>query len=117
MTLGQKQRAFAHAFACLILEAYEMGYEVTLGDAFRDPRAFGPHGANKRGVYGRSQSLHKLRLAADLNLFKGGRYLTSTKAHQPLGEWWELEYASLDASWGGRFADGNHYSFAHQGFR
>jgi hypothetical protein len=110
-TLGQKQRRFSLAVARLILKAYEMGYEVTLGDAYRDPRVHGELGVKKG--YGHPSSTHKLRLAIDLNLFKDGVYLTDTAAHQALGEWWE----SQGGSWGGRFRDGNHYSFAHGGFR
>ena len=115
MTLGRLQREYAKAYASLILKAYEMGYEVTLGDTFRSPRVFG-HMGTKKG-YGRKNSLHKLKLAGDLNLFKDGEYLQETDDHQPLGEWWETEYAEFNSAWGGRFNDGNHYSFAYRGFR
>jgi len=115
MTLGEKQRVFTLATAHLIIKAYELGYEGTHGDTYRDPRVFGAHGV-KLG-YGRGRSLHKLRLAYDLNLFRDGVYLTSTEDHKPLGEWWEAEYAQYDASWGGHFNDGNHYSFRHNGDR
>ncbi len=117
MTLREKQSQFAVAFAHLVLYAESQGYQVTHGDTYRDPRVFGPHGTRKRGSYGRSTSLHKLRLAGDLNLFKDGKYLQTTEDHRPLGEWWEKEYAEFEASWGGRFNDGNHYSFRHRGFR
>lgn len=105
----EKQQAFAQAAAELIQQAHRMGYGVTLGDAFRDARVFGEFG-HKAG-YGRARSLHKMRLAIDLNLFKDGEYLGSTEAHRPLGEWWEQAYSNHDAAWGGRFNDGNHYSF------
>ena len=109
MTLGQTQRAFAQCTALLILQAKEMGYEVTWGDAYRDPRVFGAVGTRKG--YGESRSNHKRRLAIDLNLFKDGRYLTSTAAHKPLGDWWEAlgERENLPLRWGGHFNDGNHY--------
>ena len=115
MTLGQKQRHFSICAANLILKANELGYEITLGDAYRDPRIFGPYG--QKMAYGRSRSNHKLRLAIDLNLFRDGKYLTSTDHHKPLGEWWESTYEEYGASWGGRFNDGNHYSFEHKGSR
>jgi hypothetical protein len=85
-----------------------MGYEVTIGDVFRDPRVHGVFGEKK--AYGEASSFHKLKLAADVNLFKNGRYLSSTASHRPLGEWWE----SIGGTWGGRFskADGNHYSYS-----
>jgi len=91
MMLGDKQKVFAKCAANLVLKAYEMGFEVTLGDAYRDPRVHGEHGES--GGYGRSRSNHKIRLAIDLNLFKDGEYLTDTEDHKPLGEWWESEYS------------------------
>lgn len=115
MTLGQKQRVFTRCVAKLILKAYEEGYELTLGDAYRDPRVFGEVG--QRIGYGRSRSNHKIRLAIDLNLFKDGKYLTATEDHRFLGEWWEREFHEYGASWGGHFNDGNHYSFEHEGRR
>ena len=105
MTLREKQVKFAGMVALLIQKATELGYGVTLGDAFRDPRV----------PYGHPNSLHRYRLAIDLNLFRGDEYLPSTNDHRPLGEWWE----SVGGSWGGRFkdGDGNHYSLEHEGMR
>lgn len=101
MTLREKQSKFAVMAAQLILKAVEMGYEVTLGDAYRDSRC----------DYGHPQSLHRIRLAIDINLFKDGVFLTETADHEPIGLWWE----SIGGSWGGRFNDGNHYSLEHGG--
>ena len=70
----------------LILWAYDQGYEITFGDAYRDPRLHGSLG-EKKG-YGHPKSNHKQRLAIDLNLFKDGIYLTSTEDHKPMGEKW-----------------------------
>jgi len=95
----------------LIQRAYELGYEMTFGDAYRDPRLFGWSG-EKKG-YGRSRSNHKKRLAIDLNLYKNGVYLRKTEDHRELGEFWE----NIGGSWGGRFNDGNHYSLEHNGMR
>lgn len=104
LTLGQKQRLFTKHVALLILKAYELGYEMSLAWAY-DPPDSGS---------GRSpRSLHRSRLAIDLNLFKDGEYLTSTEDHRELGEWWEHQHEL--ACWGGRFNDGNHYSFTHDG--
>ena len=97
--------------ARLIDHAYEHGYELTFGDAYRDPRVHG-HIGFKEG-YGRRDSLHKERLAIDLNLFRDGKYLTQTEDHRPLGEFWE----AIGGSWGGRFHDANHYSLEHKGRR
>lgn len=111
MTLSQKQRLFSKMIAELILWAYEQGYEVTLGDAYRDPRVHGALG-EKMG-YGARNSCHKMRLAMDLNLFKDGKYCTDEASHGLLGEKWE----SMGGSWGGRFQDANHYSLEHDGFK
>lgn len=105
MTLGQKQREFTLDISKLIAWAYRHGYELTFGDAKRPANC----------PYGRKTSLHKSRLAIDLNLFKDGVYLTQTSHHTPLGEYWES--LRPENSWGGRFMDGNHYSRRHNGRR
>lgn len=110
-TLGQKQRRFTRMLADLINFAYTNGYELTVGDAYRDPRLHGDMGVKKG--YGHASSNHKQRLAMDFNLFKDGKFLTSTEDHRPLGEYWE----SIGGSWGGRFNDGNHYSIEHNGVK
>lgn len=108
-TLSQKQRRFARMVARLIDHAHALGFEVTIGDAYRDPRLHGEFGI-KQG-YGAGRSCHKLRLAVDINLFKDGKYLEQSPDHHVLGTWWE----SQGGTWGGRFQDGNHYSLAHDG--
>lgn len=113
MTLGEKQKLFTTLVPRLLDKAHELGYQVTLGDAYRDPRVFGVLGV-KQG-YGAAYSCHKERLAIDLNLFKDGQFLQATEDHRPLGEWWEKQHA--DACWGGRFEDGNHYSLTHEGIK
>lgn len=107
-SLREQQSKFARMVADLIIKAYELGYEVTLGDAFRDPTLHGEF-AVKKG-YGAAKSFHKKRLAIDLNLFKDGKYLGSTEDHRQLGEWWESKGGSWGGRWAGARADGNHYS-------
>jgi hypothetical protein len=111
MRLGDKQKLFSRLVPRLIDKAHELGYEVTFGDLYRDPRSHGKLG--ERIAYGNRFSCHKMRLAIDLNLFKDGKYLTTTEDHKPLGEWWEQQHP--EACWGGRFNDGNHYSLTHEG--
>ena len=101
MTLREKQEKFSLMAAQLILTAYSMGYTITLGDAYRAPSV----------PYGHPKSLHKSRLAIDLNLFRNGQYLTETADHEPLGLVWE----AMGGTWGGRFNDGNHYSLSYLG--
>lgn len=113
MSLRALQSTFAALVARLIDQAVAQGFEVTLGDAYRDPRLHGEIGV-KLG-YGHPRSAHKNRLAIDLNLFKGGEFLSSSEDHKPLGEWWEKQHPL--ARWGGRFSDGNHYSFEYAGMK
>ena len=96
MTTREKQSKFVKMKALLILYAYQLGYELTDGDAWAKT-------GHKRG------SFHYKRLAQDFNLFKNGKYLKKTSDHLPLGVFWE----SIGGTWGGRFKnkDGNHYSF------
>ena len=98
MSLVPFQADHAHRIALTILYAHQLGYFVTLGDCYRDPRC----------PYGSPQSKHRLRLATDLNLFNEKlEYLTTTEDHEPLGVFWE----SIGGIWGGRFPrpDGGHY--------
>ena len=93
------QTEFAVCIARLILYAEGMGYSLTFGDAYRDPRV----------TYGHPNSSHRKRLAVDFNLFMDGDWLHVTESHRFLGEKWKLLHPL--ARWGGDFRDGNHYSF------
>jgi len=94
------QIRFTFMVSLLIIYAYLMGYGLTFGDAYA-----------KSGH--RKGSFHYRRLAVDFNLFlwdkekKKWVYQRSTKAHEKLGLFWEL----IGGTWGGRFKDGNHYSY------
>ena len=116
MTLRQKQSKFVAAIGKLIQWADDHDYSLTFGDAYRDPRLHGTlgetHGEMGFG-YGSKNSCHKLRLAVDFNLFIDGEYKSGTDDYRPLGEYWE----SIGGSWGGRFKDGNHFSFEYNGHR
>ena len=113
MTLGEKQELFMKLLPRLIDKAHELGFKVRGGDLFRDPRLHGAVG-EKKG-YGHSKSCHKIKLAIDLNLFKGSKFLSATVDHEELGMWWEVQHP--DCRWGGRFKDGNHYSITHEGMQ
>ncbi len=103
MSLVEKQFQFSRMVGLLLQKAPQMGYQITLGDAYRDPRV----------TYGHPKSLHRERLAIDLNVFKDGKFLTTGEQYVDLGEYWE----SIGGSWGGRFQDGNHFSLAHNGMK
>lgn len=113
MNLREKQSLFARLVAKLIEHATELGYEITLGEAYRTPEQAALNAQSGKGIF---NSLHTQRLAIDLNLFKDGQYLASSAAHKPLGDYWKT--LNAECCWGGDFkpmADGNHYSLAHEG--
>ena len=113
MSLGSEQRAFVADIAKLIAWAYENGYELSFGDAYRDPRLHGMMGVDKG--YGHPRSNHKRRLAVDFNLFKDGEYLDASDDHADLGTYWESLHPHN--RWGGRYRDGNHYERVYGGWR
>jgi len=101
-SLGQKQREFTFMVAGLINHAKELGFELTFGDAYRDSRV----------KYGHPESLHRKRLAIDLNLFIDHEYITDGTGHDLLHNYW-------DSIGGAERIDNdmNHYSVAHGGMR
>lgn len=101
--LRPMQARFTSMLARLVLHAEGLGYEVVI-DYVRRCRDC---------PVGIPASLHKKKLAADLNLFRDGQYLTKSEDYRPLGEYWEY----LGGSWGGRFGDGNHFSVAWEGVK
>jgi hypothetical protein len=115
VTLGEKQRLFTRLVGILIEYAYQQGYELTFGDAYRSPEQAEKN--TKDGV-GIKASLHVKRLAVDFNLFKEGIFITDTQGHYNLGVFWESLHPLC--RWGGRFVskpDGNHYSLEHEGVK
>ena len=102
MTLLECQQQFASMVPRLIDKAVELGYAVTLGDAYRDPRV----------TYGHPGSLHRFRLAIDLNLFSGEDFLhfiTDGEGHRELHEYWESIGGAKIIK-----GDSNHYSLQWQ---
>lgn len=108
------QEIFAQDAAKLIQKAAELGYGVTLGEAWRTPEQAALNAQKGSGI---AHSLHIERLALDINLFRNGEYLTQTEDFRTLGEWWES--LGPNHKWGGRFqrADGNHFSISPDGVR
>ena len=60
-------------------------------------------------------TVHRFGLAQDYDLFKDGQYQDKTEQHKVFGEFWEKLHPL--ARWGGRFGDGNHYSFEWYGVK
>ena len=112
MTLHEAQSSHTLAVSKLITWAYEQGYELTWGEAFRTQEQAQWDATNHIGIV---NSVHCERLAVDLMLFKDGVYLTAPEDYRPLGEYWK----TLDplARWGGDFStvDADHFSFSWNG--
>lgn len=100
MTLGEKQELFSILIAEHIVWLYSQGFKVRCGD-------FWAHDRHKE------DSNHYLKLAADLNLFKDGKFLTKTEDHRESGLKWETRHELCRS--GIHFNDGNHYSLIHEG--
>lgn len=139
MTLSEKQRLFHRLLTDLQVWGYAQGYEFTFGEAMRsDEQAeinyIGPSGRDavaqliERGFpklaarlrnNGKTKSpsytVHQDCLAVDLKLFINGIWQSDTEAYRPLGEKWESMHTLC--RWGGRFNDGNHFSFEHNGVK
>jgi hypothetical protein len=102
--LGELQRKFPLMVAKLIIYAYDLGYEITFGESYDDDNT-----GHMRG------SLHYIKLAQDLNVFKDDVYLQGKEAeiaHSKMHDFWD--------SLGGapRIAkDLNHYSIQFEGRR
>ena len=113
LTLSEKQQTFTILLVHLIRWAYDQGYAITFGETYRPPETAAMYA--KKGI-GIKNSLHCRRLAADLMLFKNGKYLKKTEDYKPLGEHWEsLGSPGAECVWGGRFNDGCHFSISDGG--
>lgn len=99
MSLVGEQWAFLQDVALLILKAKDTGYVLTAGEVYRT--------LEQQQIYmrtGRSKtmnSMHLKRLAVDLNIFRGGRLVTSPAAIRPLADFWES--LSPKNKWGGNW--------------
>lgn len=115
MSLGMLQQQFSRSVAALIQKAGDLGYEVTFGEAWRTDQQAMWDQAHGTGI---ANSLHRDRLAIDLNLFKDGVYLTDTEAYAELGAWWKTLTTDVPGAayrWGGDIhsrPDGNHFSLS-----
>lgn len=111
MRLGKKQELFMELMIEHMAWLIEQGYKI------RRPSFYKTTGH-------RENSNHYNGLAADLNLFKDGHYLTRTEQHLESGLMWESRHELC--RWGGNWDkdthpgepgenDGNHYSLIHHG--
>jgi hypothetical protein len=104
--LSEIQIIFSLNIATLIIELNKRGYQCTFGEVARTPE--------QQEIYvktGKSKTMlsaHINRLAADINLFKDGVYLTEAKEYKVAAETWEAlnENNVAGFSWGW---DANHF--------
>ena len=139
MTLGQRQALFTKLLAQLLARMLVMGFEPRIKEILRGKVTALVYGYTPsqcdllvsmvgakfpdlaaaihqiRNTNGSTRSIHLEALAADIDLFKNGVYLTTTENHQEFGEWWESLHPLC--VWGGRFGDGNHYGITPDGVR
>ena len=111
MTLREARCNFTWCLAKLIVFAVSLGYEVAFDEGMDRKTVKDPTSDHMKN------SLHNIGLAQDINLYKDGEWLSKTKDHNILGLWWEDFGKSLGfpLRWGGRFKDGNHYSWEMDG--
>ena len=117
MTLLEKQFGFSRQLAIFLGDLETLGYDVTMGEAWRPDFTAQHYAQMGKGIV---SSLHRLRLAVDLNLFKDRQFLTRTEDYEPAGKLWEgYTQSGLIFCWGGRFTkpDANHFSVTHNGIR
>ncbi len=98
MSLSEKQQIFSLNLAKLIEYINSQGYKCALGEVHRTPEQAEIYAKEGKGI---KDSLHCKKLAADLFLFKEGKYLTDKHEYAPFGCYWE----SLNKAnrWGGLF--------------
>lgn len=136
--LGPLQRAFTRCLAQLYAKILADGYEFTLGEGYRSPEQAAINSlsltdrARIRALLetkypivaaaigasisqGIKNSVHREKLAQDLNLFKDGIFLESLEDYRSVGEFWKTLHPL--AKWGGDFGDADHFSFTYQGVK
>ncbi len=134
LALGLKQELFMRLLPKLVTKAHALGFDIRGGELLRFEaqarwnathcrkckQTKGQHRplgriAHKFIAIGIVMSLHRLKLAIDLILFRDGKPCWNSDDYRELGEYWESLHPLC--RWGGRFRnpDGGHFSIAHQG--
>jgi len=117
MGLSDKQWQFLQDIAKLIVFADKNGYKLTAGQFWRPDELQEYY--FKQGLSKTKTNRHGQRLAADLNVFFEGKYLSNDREKiKPLGVYWES--LNTHNRWGGSwrglveagkssFIDSNHF--------
>jgi len=97
MKLSEQQRIFTRNIARLVYYAYQNGFELTFGEAFRTNE--------QQMIYvqtGKSKTMnsnHLKRLAVDFNVFVNNQLTYDWECIKILGDYWETLHK--DNRWGG----------------
>ena len=121
-SLRQRQVLFARLLPRLIDKAFELGLEVTMADGSIDtPRHYVSPDSGKietgRDAVHLEGGCHYKRLAQDINLFRGGDWITDggDPVWAKLAIYWEGLDSLCTSGW--RFGDSNHFSVTHGGMK
>lgn len=114
-SLRELQSLHVSCTAKLVVWGEAKGYQFAWGETLRTAAQAMINAANGSGI---THSLHLVKLAVDLSLFKDGVLLESVEDYRPLGEYWK----TLDplCRWGGDFVtrpDADHFSITFQGIQ
>lgn len=115
MSLGSYQHRFSKYIGMLLTWLYANGYECKIEEVKRSQVQVDANAISGAGI---AKSLHLLSLAADLSIFKDGKFLETIEELKPIGEYWK----SIDPEccWGGDFhsrPDADHFSLTYQGIK
>ncbi len=103
MSLGNERRQFTEAIALLTLYARYYGTHIAKQDWF-----FAVDMAKRcrKCEVGTDNSVHKIGLAEDMNLYIDGSYIIDSTGHDKLHDFWDLIGGAPRIE-----KDMNHYSF------
>lgn len=105
MTLGQHQQQFTRNLVQLLQKAFELGYEVRMGEVFRTPEQ--QEFYVKTGRSKTMNSRHLKKCAADLHFFDKKSQLCYP---EELGRYWEsLDPLNQAGMFWSRFVDMPHF--------
>lgn len=113
--LSDLQQEFSSSIKMFLAYLNNHNYGVSFGEAWRPPEMAAIYAAQGKGI---ACSLHEERLAIDLNIFDGEKWLETKEELLPLGEIWEsYSVPGVTHCWGGRFSepDSDHFSISYGG--
>jgi hypothetical protein len=110
--LRKRQFEFNHKLELLYGYIHSHGYNCVTDEVNRPPELSRLYAEQNKG---RHPSIHELKLAADIDIFKADDPeskipLSDGKLFQDIGEYWE----SIGGTWGGRWGDGRHFSHEYR---